>query len=189
MRLFSRGYKSECAEFHEALERVSSAEQSEGPVTLDNVTLNTVGLDTVAPEAASLDTFLARLPEHARQHVSACSDCRSSADELLQVREMFRHQDTGAQPGPYFLARVMATIAHREAELEKSSQTWAAVPRLAYRLSILASLTLLVAGSWLYQQPRHATVASVSAAQSNEGLVEGGAITIQDDPLLNSTDR
>jgi hypothetical protein len=165
---FSGGYKRECVEFHDALERISSLEE---PETLDTVTLQ---------------AFLARFPEPARQHVSACSDCRSAADEWLQVRGMFQHQDAGAQPGPYFLARVMAAIADREAELEKSSQTWAAVPRLASRLSILASLILLAAGSWLYQQPRHATVASASATQSSEGLVEGSNSTIQDDFLLNS---
>src|SRR5260370_32359941 len=171
MRLISGGYKSECAGFHGALERLSRVEEAD---TLDTVTLQ---------------ALVAGLPERARQHVSACSDCRSAADEWLQVRGMFQHQDTGAQPGPYFLARVVAAIADREAELEKGSQTWAAVPRLASRLSILASLTLLVAGSWLYQHPRNATVAGVSATQSSEGLVEGSNSTIQDDFLLNPADR
>ena len=76
-----------------------------------------------------------------------------------------------------------------EAELEKSAQTWAAVPRLAYRLSVLASLSLLVAGGWLYQQPRHVTVGGVSMAQNNEGLVEGGSGATQDDFFLNPADR
>jgi hypothetical protein len=167
---FSGGYKSECVEFHDALERISNIEESD---SLDAVTLN---------------ALLTRLPDPARQHASACSDCRSAADEWLEIRGMFQLQDSGAQPGPYFLGRVMAAIAEGEAGLEKGSQTWAAVPRLASRLSILAALTLLVAGSWLYQQPRHATVASASSAQSNEGLVEGGG-TIQDDFLLNPADR
>jgi hypothetical protein len=178
MWLLTRGYKRECVEFQDALERIASAEQSEG----------VVALQSVAPDAVALDFLLARLPEGARKHVNHCSDCRNSAHELLEVRGMFQREDTGGQPGPYFLARVMAAIADRELELEKSSQTWAAVPRLAYRLSVLASLTLLVAGSWLYQQPHHATVASVSAAQNNEGLVEGGG-TIQDDFLLSSVER
>jgi hypothetical protein len=184
MWLLSHGYKSECVEFHDALERISSAEKFKGVVALDNVAPDTAALDAVA-----LKMLLARLPAHARQHASACSDCRSSAAELLEIRRIFQDEDTCAQPGPYFLPRVMAAIADREAELEESSQTWAAVPRLAYRLSVLASLTLLVAGTWLYQQPRHATVAGVSVAQSNEGLVEGSSGTIQDDFLLNPADR
>jgi hypothetical protein len=184
MWLLTRGYKRECAEFHDALERVSSVEQSEDVVALDNVARHTMARDAVAP-----DTLLARLPEGARKHVNHCSDCRRATRELLEVRGMFQREDTGVHPGPYFLARVMAAIADRELELEKSSQTWAAVPRLAYRLSVLASLTLLVAGSWLYQQPHHAIVAGVTTAQSSEGLVDGSGATIQDDFLLSSAER
>jgi uncharacterized protein YfaQ (DUF2300 family) len=102
---------------------------------------------------------------------------------------MFQYADTGPQPGPYFLARVMAAISDREGELERISQTWAAVPRLAHRLAVLASLSLLVAASWLYQQqPRHASIASVSA-QNAEGLVDSSGNTVQDDFLLNTAER
>jgi hypothetical protein len=170
MWLLSRGFKSECAEFHDVLEHVSNA---------DDVALNGV----------AVESLLAELPERARQHANLCGDCRSAADELFEVRRMFQHKDNGAQPGPYFLTRVMAAITDREAELEKSAQTWAAVPRMAYRLSVLASLSLLVAGTWLYQQPRHVTVAGISMAQNNEGLVEGSSATTQDDFLLNPADR
>ena len=183
MWLPTRGYKRECADFHDAIERISSVKRSE-----DVMALNNVARDSMAPDTIALDTLLARLPEGARKHVNHCGDCRSAARELLEVRAMFQREDTGAQPGPYFLARVMAAIADRELELEKSSQTWAAVSRLAYRLSVLASLTLLVAGGWLYQQPHHATFAGVTTAQSNEGLVDGGG-TIQDDFLLSSAER
>jgi len=183
MWLLTRGYKRECADFHDAIERISSVKRSE-----DVMALNNVARDSMAPDTIALDALLARLPEGARKHVNHCGDCRSAARELLEVRAMFQREDSGAQPGPYFLARVMAAIADRELELEKSSQTWAAVPRLAYRLSVLASLTLLVAGGWLYQQPHHATIAGVTTAQSNEGLVDGGG-TIQDDFLLSSAER
>ena len=183
MWLLTRGYKRECADFHDGIERISSVKRSE-----DAMALNNAARDSMAPDTVALDALLARLPEGARKHVNHCGDCRSAARELLEVRAMFQREDSGAQPGPYFLARVMAAIADRELELEKSSQTWAAVPRLAYRLSVLASLTLLVAGGWLYQQPHHATVAGVTTAQSNEGLVDGGG-TIQDDFLLSSAER
>jgi len=183
MWLLTRGYKRECADFHDAIERISSVKRSEDVMVLNNLARDSMASDTIA-----LDTLLARLPEGARKHVNHCGDCRSAARELLEVRAVFQREDTGEQPGPYFLARVMAAIANRELELEKSSQTWAAVPRLAYRLSVLASLTLLVAGGWLYQQPHHATVAGVTTAQNNEGLVDGGG-TIQDDFLLSSAER
>ena len=170
MWFLSRGFKSECAEFHDAVERVSN-------------------VDEAALKGVAVESLLAQLPERARQHANVCGDCRSAAGELLEVRRLFRHEDNGAEPGPYFLTRVMAAITDREAELEKSAQTWAAVPRLAYRLSVLASLSLLVAGGWLYQQPRHVSVAGLSIAQNNEGLVEGTSATTQDEFLLNSADR
>jgi len=162
MWLTTSGYRSECARVHDALE------QSEGVL--------------------ELGVLLAQLPEEIRAHVNACDDCRRFAAELLEVRGMFQYANTGPQPGPYFLARVMAAICDREGELERISQTWAAVPRLAYRLSVLASLSLLVAASWLYQQPRHASIASVSA-QNTEGLVDSSGNTVQDDFLLNTADR
>ena len=169
MWLTTSGYGSECAKVHDALEGISSGEQAEGVL--------------------AQGVLLAQLSEKARAHVNACDDCRMFATELLEVRGMFQYADTGPQPGPYFLARVMAAISDREGELERISQTWAAVPRLAYRLSVLASLSLLAAASWLYQQPRHASIASASAAQSAEGLVDSSGNSVQDDFLLNTTDR
>jgi hypothetical protein len=167
MWLLSRGSKSECVEFHDALEHISNVDE--------------VGV--------AVDNLLAQLPERARQHASVCGDCRSAAGEFLEVRKMFQHQDNRKEPGPYFLTRVMAAIADREAELEKAAQTWAAVPRLAYRLSLLASLSLLVAGGWLYQQPHHANGAGISVAQNNEGLIDGSSGATQDEFLLNLADR
>jgi len=168
MWLTTSVYGSECAKVHDALQGISSAEQSEGVL--------------------ALGVLLAQLSEEVRAHVNACDDCRLFAAELLEVRGMFQYADTGPQPGPYFLARVMAAISDREGELQRISQTWAAVPRLAYRLSVLASLSLLVAAGWLYQQPRHASIASVSA-QNTEGLVDSSGNAVQDDFLLNTADR
>ena len=169
MWLLTKRSGKECEGVRDALERSTEQREAGG---------------IVAP-----GSLLARLPERGRKHVSACSHCRTFAEELLEVRGMFESEETGARPGPYFLARVMAAIADREMELEKSAQTWAAVPRLAYRFSVLVSLTLLITGSWLYQRPAHITVAGVSAEQSSEGLVEGGGTTMQDDFLLNTAGR
>jgi hypothetical protein len=169
MWLTASGYGSECAKVHDALEDISSGEQSKGVL--------------------ALGVLLAQASEEVRAHVNACDDCRMFAAELLKVRGMSQYADTGPQPGPYFLARVMAAISDREGELERISQTWAAVPRLAYRLSILASLSLLVVAGWLYQQPRHASITSASAAQNTEALVDSSGNTVQDDFLLNTADR
>lgn len=139
--------------------------------------------DTVA-----LGTVLAQLPEGLRKHVYSCETCRLFADDLLEVRGMFAGREAEAgQPSPFFLTRVMATIADRETQLERATQTWAAVPRLASRLIVLASLGLLVAGGWVYQMPKTTTTAGISSPQASEGLVDVG--NTQDDLLVSPASR
>ncbi|HVO58330.1 MAG TPA: hypothetical protein VMT51_11605 [Dongiaceae bacterium] len=129
----------------------------------------------------------ANLAQGVRAHLEGCAECRIFADELLEVRGMLQRELDGPEPGPFFLKRVMAGIAEREARLEQSIQTWAAVPRLAYRFSVLASLGLLIMGSWLYErrsqpQPSQSTLEQ----RAPEGLV--GGTPVQDDFYLNTTD-
>jgi hypothetical protein len=160
--------------------------------TRDELERDSEGTD--GDHGAALRMLLTRLPEAARKHVRGCEDCQIYADELVQVRAIFESgrafgSAEEMQPSPYFMGRVMRSILDREAELENAAQTWAAVPRLAYRVSVLASLTLLIAGSWLYQQPRHSTTVAVNAQQNAEGLVEGGTNSVQDDLLLTTADR
>ena len=147
-------------------------------------TVNTEDADNVA----ALGAVLSQLPEGMRKHVYACETCRIFADDLLEVRGMFTGREAlAAQPGPFFLARVMATIADRESRLERASQIWAAVPRLASRLTDLASLGLLVAASWVYQMPKSTVTAGISSPQTSEGLVDVGAT--QDDLLVSPAGR
>jgi hypothetical protein len=174
MWLLKKRINTACEGLRDALERTPSRADAEG----------------VIPQ----ESLLAHLPENARKHFTQCSQCRSFADELLEVRAMLESEQAGSpsrpQPGPYFLTRVMAAITDRQAELDQRTQTWAAVPRLAHRVSALASLTLLIAGSWLYQQPRHPSAQpGIGTEQNSEGLVEGGANAVQDDFLLNAADR
>ena len=149
-------------------------------------------------EFTSLDTLLEQLPQNERLHASGCAECQIFAKDLLELRTIFavEREDARdfsaklAQPGPFFMARVMAAIKAREVEEDKSAQTWAAVPRLAHRLTVLASLSLLLAGSWLYQRPSQPnTVAGINAEQNSEGLVEGSSTVVYDDFLLNAVER
>jgi len=135
---------------------------------------------------AALGTLLAQMPEGLRGHVLSCETCRLFAEELMEVRALFGEREEKAEPGQYFLARVMSAIADRELQLEKSAQTWAAVPRLAYRLTVLASLVLLIAGSWVYRMPQPGATAGLNP-QVSEGLVDAGFM--QDDLLVSSTGR
>ena len=122
-------------------------------------------------EAAASGAALAHLPDEIRQHALSCEVCRTFGEELAEAREILGVMESQAEPGPFFLARVMASIASREAELESQAQTWAAVPRLASRLTVLASLGLLIAATWLYQMP---TATNLSGWNSSQwaGLID-----------------
>jgi hypothetical protein len=132
-------------------------------------------------------TVVDQLSPAAREHFDSCEACRAFAADLTEVRALMEADQGKTQPGPFFLSRVMASIAEREAQLEKSAQTWAAVPRLAYRLSVLASLGLLIAASWVYEMPKPYNSAGLNSQQNAEGLADPGAL--QDDLLVGSVSR
>ena len=131
-------------------------------------------------------TLLAQLPQSMREHVFSCEACRMFAEEMVEAREVLSAQRQKAEPGPFFLARVMASIAAKEAEMERSAQTLAAVPRLASRLTVLASLGLLIAATWVYQMPSPASVAGWNSQQW-AGLVDTSAV--QDDLLVSPASK
>jgi hypothetical protein len=60
----------------------------------------------------------------------------------------------------------MAAIAARESGLRPSLDAWAAVPRLAARVSWISALALLLASTWLYQLPKP------TPTSGNEATVE-----------------
>ena len=68
-----------------------------------------------------------------------------------EVRMLLRDMETRrAEPSPFFAKRVMAAIEAQEVELSRRSRDWAAVPAFASRLSAIAALLLVMAGTWLY---------------------------------------
>jgi len=148
-------------------ERVCDALEMSSPETLGGI--------------VSTGTLLARLPQEMREHVYSCESCRSFAEEMVDAREILSARENKAEPGFFFLARVMASIAAREAELERKSQTWAAVPRLASRLTLVASLGLLIAATWVFQMPNSASIAGWNSQQW-AGLVDS---SVQDDLLVS----
>ena len=143
-------------------------------------------LEMIAPDSSGkvvgAGTLLAQLPQSMREHVFSCEACRMFAEEMVEARELLGAQPEKTEPGPFFLARVMASIASKEAEMERSAQTWAAVPRLASRLTVLASLGLLIAATWVYQMPSPSSVAGWNSQQW-AGLVDTSAV--QDDLLVS----
>src|SRR5215470_16662758 len=65
-------------------------------------------------------------------------------------------QSRRAEPGPFFARRVLAAIEAQEAELTRRGRAWAAIPAFASRLSAIAVLLLVAAGTWLYSGSRPA---------------------------------
>jgi hypothetical protein len=105
-----------------------------------------------------------------REHLAACSDCQDAADAFLVSRSMLQELSAReAAPGPWFAPRVMAAIAAREAELRQSLDAWAAVPKLAARLTWVSALALLLASTWLYETPKRT---QTSAANQSQGTIE-----------------
>ncbi len=68
-----------------------------------------------------------------------------------EVRGLLREMGSNrTAPNPFFAKRVMAAIETREAELSGRVRAWAAVPAFASRVSAIAVVLLLLAGTWLY---------------------------------------
>ena len=92
-----------------------------------------------------------------KQHVAQCVACQTVWDDILMTRALLRDVPRSrTQPAPWFASRVMAAIAARESELRRSLDAWAAVPRLAARLTLVSALALMLAGGWLYGSPKFA---------------------------------
>ena len=100
-----------------------------------------------------------------QKHLAACPACQAASANISMTRIALRDV-RAALPEPWFAPRVMAAIAARESELRQSLEAWAAVPRLAARLTWISGLALLVASTWLYQLPKFTPISG------NESAVE-----------------
>jgi hypothetical protein len=102
-----------------------------------------------------------------QKHLAACPTCQAASSDISMTRIVLRDvRARAASPGPWFAPRVMAAIAARESELRESVEAWAAVPRLAARLTWISALALLLASTWLYQLPKSTGISG------NESAVE-----------------
>jgi hypothetical protein len=113
-------------------------------------------------------TDMAALSSEQQEHLAACPECQEAWSDISTSRIVLRDVPArAASPGPWFAPRVMAAIAARESDLRQSLDAWAAVPRLAARLTWLSALALLVASTWLYQLPKPTPISgSESAVES-----------------------
>jgi hypothetical protein len=134
---------------------------------------------------ASLEDVAEGVPLSAvqREHLVVCADCQEAADAISVSRSVLHHASRAAAPGPWFAPRVMAAIAAREADLRQSLDAWAAVPRLAARLTWVSALALLLASTWLYQSPKHAQNPTNQSQGTIESLFDAQPSGAADDIL------
>ena len=80
------------------------------------------------------------------------SEARNNEEQgVSEVQELLRgFESRRAEPSAFFAKRVMAAINATEAELARRSRAWAAVPAFASRLSAIAAILLVAAGTWLF---------------------------------------
>ncbi len=74
-------------------------------------------------------------------------DLESGAPEVRALLRDFVSERK--EQNPFFAKRIMAAIEAQEAELARRARAWAAVPAFASRLSAIAALLLVMAGTWL----------------------------------------
>jgi hypothetical protein len=135
---------------------------------------------------------VAALSSAQQKHLTVCPVCQAAADEIFMGRILLREMPAvAATPAPWFAPRVMAAIAAREAELRQSLEAWAAVPRLAARMTWVTALALLLAGTWLYRAPKsapsprgQATIESLFDSPQSPAAQDDVQLT-QDDVLLS----
>jgi hypothetical protein len=131
------------------------------------------------------ENLLATAPPESRGHAEACADCREAAADLVALRNLVRELDAAPVAGPWFVPRVMATIASQEAERSRAAAIWLAVPRFASRLSWVAATALVFTFAWLYERPVSSPPQTASAYAS-EHLFDPPALPAHPDDVLVS---
>jgi hypothetical protein len=140
------------------------------------------------PEASTADGLPTQLVPGDATHVRECAACQTALKVFLESRALLANlKDPERKSNPFFAKRVMAVIAAREAELERSTRAWAAVPRLAARLAGVAMLVLLIAGTWAYKTPaRKHTNQPVVAESSGQLIEDNSSVPVDRDEVLIS---
>jgi hypothetical protein len=143
-----------------------------------------------AVNKATLEEFLAGATPEQRAHAASCENCRAAVEEFLAARALLNALPSQADlPRPWFASKVMAGIAARETEVRRLASAWTLVPRLASRLACVSALAILVAGTWLYHNPRSSPPSQTTAEASVESIFEAPSASQQDDVLSNAAEK
>jgi hypothetical protein len=132
----------------------------------------------------SAGEILEEVSAEARAHVARCAGCREAVEQFAETRNLLRPlTEKQAEPGPWFVTRVMAAIAAREQDEEREG-VWVNVRRLGPRLVAVCTLLLVLGGTWAIRV-RHTEVEQSKADGYGEALFEpGGAASFNDDVMI-----
>jgi hypothetical protein len=153
------GEEMKCEEFWEELERL--------PLEM--------------PGSRTAEEWRANLPEIARTHAASCAECGAALEDFAETRgALGTVRERQPEPGPWFVARVMATI-RAEAEEQKNG-VWVGVMKLAPKLAALAMLLLVLGGTWALQLRRAADQRNPKGQV--EGIFEAAPSTAYNDDIV-----
>jgi len=134
---------------------------------------------------ATTPWVFAQMSSEARGHVAACAECGGAVEDLVETRRALQPMSTAvAEPGPWFVARVMAAIRGKETEQEeRSNGVWLSVRRLAPRLVALCTVLLVVGTTWAVQVRREDLARRAPLGSANS-VFESVPAPLNDDVLV-----
>ena len=144
-------------------------------------------LEELPAEKNTAHEMLQRMSQESREHAQLCTGCEEAVGEVAEARVALQPLLADkAEAGPWFAARVMASIAAKERELEESNSVWMNVRRLAPRLVAVSALLLMLGGTWALQ---FKNVEQSSGMRPAEGLFEGSpSVAYNDDLMANASE-
>ena len=129
------------------------------------------------------------LPQKAREHAATCANCEEALEDFAETREALAGMaESLPEPGPWFVARVMAKIGAQERELEEQANgVWISVMRLAPRLAAFAAVLLVLGGTWALELRRAEQSRRQQTRPAAEGLFEAAPNTPLNDDIIANT--
>jgi len=139
--------------------------------------------------ARDAGALLTQLPEEVRAHAAGCAECQAALQDSVDTRQVLAAMNSNSpQPGPWFTARVMNAIAAQEQAMEeRQNGFWVNVRRLAPRLVALATLLLMLGGTWAFQERRAASRVQGAQMGPIESIFEGAPATPPNDDIIATT--
>ena len=116
--------------------------------------------------ASHPDELLAALEPAERDHAVRCANCRHAAGLYAASSQLLvTVRDSRPSPDAWFASHVMRAIAAQESESPAPALA-ALLPRYASRLAWVASVALLITGSWVYGGAKSPTQPSMNVPES-----------------------